>query len=70
MEDFKEEEVRDLTNPTTPRKEVEVAEVTEVDPGEDKDLTEAPQRGIPEKTPRQKMLTEIDAGIAEKLDIG
>ena len=52
------------------KEEVEVEEDSEVNPGEDKNLIEVPQKGTPEKTQRPKKLTEIDAGIAEKLDIG
>ena len=70
MAGFKVEEDRDSFSPTIHKEEVEVEEDSEVNPGEDKDLIEVPQKGTPEKTQRPKMLTEIDAGIAEKLDIG
>ena len=44
----------------------EVSEEKAVEEG----LTKAPQKGTPESTPKQRMLTRTAAGIAVRLGIG
>ena len=71
MEDSKVEvEDRDPISPIIHKEEAEEEVDSEEDLEVDKSLTKAPQKETPEKILRLKMLTEIDADIAEKLDIG
>ena len=67
--DSKEEEVREDNNHPTSLGEVEVEVILEESP-EDRSMTRVLQKESPEKTLRPKMLTKINADIAEKLVIG
>ena len=69
QEDPKEENPReDFNLPTNPIED-EVTEVSEENP-EEESMTKAQPREFLGKTPRQKMQTKTDAGIAVKLAIG
>ena len=69
MEDHREENFKQETTLTIPKTEEEEEEVSEVNP-EEENLTGAPPKESPGKTPKQRIQTKIDAGTVERLVIG